>query len=294
MSIKTLLTRILNWIGLVDDYIVERGTDGGWIYEKWNSGIAKAWFHEAFDPALTPSFTRQADGCYSSTSGWSNHTITLPANLFTSVKYANCDVESNTYVVSCIPSIGVNAMNIRAWTNFAASPKIVGTAMEVVGTWKNRGGCLKALFSRLSAIFARGWQYVFKGITGPNHKCFKSRLYSGARHERNLDISKVEQWHCGMLGSLERVSEFYPFLGRDVYMRLNECKFPDRPIHCDSVCHVFKFRRRFSRSVQRWFGYSVSSSYPTWARFKRKRHNFQRADFSKRTLEITPDRGCFA
>lgn len=158
MSIKTLLTRILNWVGLVDDYIVERGTDGGWIYEKWNSGIAKAWFHEAFDPALTPSFTRQADGCYSSTSGWSNHTITLPANLFTSVKYANCDVESNTYIVSCIPNIGVNAMNIRAWTNFATSPKIMGTAMEVVGTWKNLGGVLKSpifkAFSRFKGVFA--------------------------------------------------------------------------------------------------------------------------------------------
>lgn len=43
MSIKALLTRILNWIGLIDDYIVEQGTSGIWTYRKWNSGVAECW-----------------------------------------------------------------------------------------------------------------------------------------------------------------------------------------------------------------------------------------------------------
>ena len=43
MSIKTLLTRVLNWIGLIDDYVVEQGTSGIWTYRKRNSGVAECW-----------------------------------------------------------------------------------------------------------------------------------------------------------------------------------------------------------------------------------------------------------
>lgn len=283
MSIKEWMTRVMEkFKDLSTDYVIEQGTSNSWNYTKWNSGRMEAVIHmtnATYDSYATINGLRRS---------LLNNLPTLPA--FTSIEYVNAGgANSGAWPVATFSGLAVSV-----W-NYVVSGTVVcnNISVEVKGRWKS-GGVVKALFSRLSAIFARGWQYVFKGITGPNHKCFKSRLYSGARHERNLDISKVEQWHCGMLGSLERVSEFYPFLGRDVYMRLNECKFPGRPIHCDSVCHVFKFRRRFSRSVQRWFGYSVSSSYPTRARFKRKRRNFQRADCSKRALEIVSERGCFA
>lgn len=38
---KKLFTKLLN--ALKADYIVEQGTDGNWIYRKWNSGIAECW-----------------------------------------------------------------------------------------------------------------------------------------------------------------------------------------------------------------------------------------------------------
>ena len=59
MSIKTLLTRILNWIGLVDDYVVGQGTismgsgstNYTWTYRRWNSGIAECWMTYMFTTA---------------------------------------------------------------------------------------------------------------------------------------------------------------------------------------------------------------------------------------------------
>lgn len=42
LDVKALLTKVLE--ALKVDYIVEQGTDGGWTYRKWNSGIAECWY----------------------------------------------------------------------------------------------------------------------------------------------------------------------------------------------------------------------------------------------------------
>lgn len=41
LDVKKLLTKILDTIKT--DYIVEKGTSGGWTYRKWNSGVAECW-----------------------------------------------------------------------------------------------------------------------------------------------------------------------------------------------------------------------------------------------------------
>lgn len=44
VSIITLIKKVLQRLKLIDDFVVETGTDGIWTYRKWNSGIAECWY----------------------------------------------------------------------------------------------------------------------------------------------------------------------------------------------------------------------------------------------------------
>ena len=45
VSIITLIKKVLQRLKVIDDFVVEQGTSsGGWLYRKWNSGIAECWY----------------------------------------------------------------------------------------------------------------------------------------------------------------------------------------------------------------------------------------------------------
>lgn len=43
MNIKNILKNIMYKLGLIADYVTERGSSGIWTYEKWRSGKAVCW-----------------------------------------------------------------------------------------------------------------------------------------------------------------------------------------------------------------------------------------------------------
>lgn len=120
-------------VGDIEDYIVEQGTSGNWTYEKWNSGICKAWYYESFN--FQPSFTQKATGIYSH-EDWTSREITLPSGLFTSVRYANANINTNSYVHIGVPAYSNVGIVVRLWMDLATSPKLQGLCAEVVGRWK--------------------------------------------------------------------------------------------------------------------------------------------------------------
>ena len=121
------------WVDEAADYVVEHGTSGHWTYEKWNSGVCKAWYYESFN--YQPSFTQQATGIYSH-SDWTSRTINLPSGLFSTVTGAHANIITNSYVHIGVPAYSTVAVAVRVWMDLATSPKLQGLNIEVVGTWK--------------------------------------------------------------------------------------------------------------------------------------------------------------
>lgn len=116
------------------DYIVEQGTDGDWTYRKWNSGIAECWCRVV--GSWSVNFTSQGNNIYSA-SGWTAQSKALPTSLFTTVKYANVNVESSGYTNSQQSSLSTSAVVFRAWNTYAASGMtIYAYSLYVKGTWK--------------------------------------------------------------------------------------------------------------------------------------------------------------
>lgn len=130
----------VNWDGTIEmnnvpmmDYVVEHGTSGYWTYEKWNSGICKAWYFESLN--VQPSFVQIATGIYSNDE-WASKSVSLPSGLFTVVTYANANITSNTYVHSGVPTYNNTVIVVRLWMDLATSPKLSGLGIEAIGKWK--------------------------------------------------------------------------------------------------------------------------------------------------------------
>ena len=78
-SIKTNNLTIGN--NIMDDFVIDRGTNGIWTYRKWNSGVKECWgsINQAYN------FSRQAtspSGFYTQNNNGTSQT--LPSGLFTS------------------------------------------------------------------------------------------------------------------------------------------------------------------------------------------------------------------
>lgn len=54
MRLFNILLSLAQKVGAIDDYVVETGTSGVWQYQKWNSGIMKAWIIEDLENSTTP------------------------------------------------------------------------------------------------------------------------------------------------------------------------------------------------------------------------------------------------
>ena len=111
------------------DYVVERGTSSGWHYEKWNSGVVKAWKR-----TTSSNLGVAQDG---GVNGWYYriYTIALPSGMFKTITSAMCN---------CHWGSGISFASARnvTTTSFEAvylSNQKGGAGTfwhEVIGTWK--------------------------------------------------------------------------------------------------------------------------------------------------------------
>ena len=111
------------------DYVVERGTSSSWNYEKWNSGIVKAW-----KQTTSSNLGATQDG---GVNGWYYriYTIALPSGMFKTITSAMCNCHWGTGISFA------SARNVTT-TSFEAvylSNQNGGAGTfwhEVIGTWK--------------------------------------------------------------------------------------------------------------------------------------------------------------
>ena len=111
------------------DYVVKRGTSSGWHYEKWNSGVVKAW-----KQTTSSNLGATQDG---GVNGWYYriYTIALPSGMFKTITSAMCN---------CHWGNGISFASARnvTTTSFEAvylSNQNGGAGTfwhEVIGTWK--------------------------------------------------------------------------------------------------------------------------------------------------------------
>ena len=111
------------------DYVVERGTSSSWHYEKWNSGVVKAW-----KQTTSSNLGAAQDG---GVNGWYYriYTIALPSGMFKTITSAMCNCHWGTGISFA------SARNVTT-TSFEAvylSNQNGGAGTfwhEVIGTWK--------------------------------------------------------------------------------------------------------------------------------------------------------------
>lgn len=111
------------------DYVVERGTSSGWNYEKWNSGVVKAW-----KQTTSSNLGAAQDG---GVNGWYYriYTMALPSGMFKTITSAMCNCKWGTGISFA------SARNVTT-TSFEAvylSNQNGGAGTfwhEVIGTWK--------------------------------------------------------------------------------------------------------------------------------------------------------------
>ena len=111
------------------DYVVERGTSSGWHYEKWNSGVVKAW-RETTSSNLGAAQDGGVNGWY-----YRIYTMALPSGMFKTITSAMCNCRWGTGISFA------SARNVTT-TSFEAvylSNQNGGAGTfwhEVIGTWK--------------------------------------------------------------------------------------------------------------------------------------------------------------
>ena len=111
------------------DYVVERGTSSGWHYEKWNSGVVKAW-RQTTSSNLGASQDGGVNGWY-----YRIYTINLPSGMFKTITSAMCNCKwgsgisfasARNVTTSSFEAVYLSNQNGGAGTFWH----------EVIGTWK--------------------------------------------------------------------------------------------------------------------------------------------------------------
>ena len=111
------------------DYVIERGTSSGWHYEKWNSGVVKAW-RETTSSNLGATQDGGVNGWY-----YRIYTMNLPSGMFKTITSAMCNCKWGNGISFA------SARNVTT-TSFEAvylSNQNGGAGTfwhEVIGTWK--------------------------------------------------------------------------------------------------------------------------------------------------------------
>lgn len=114
------------------DYIVEQGTTGKWYYEKYNSGILKAWYNSG--STTTTCATSSGNGWYRNSS---TYTISTSALGLISTQFCTVTVDASlAYVVSSV--VACNPTQIEYYVGHLGSYSNVTSWIyaEIVGRWK--------------------------------------------------------------------------------------------------------------------------------------------------------------
>ena len=143
-SVIQCLKDIAYKLGLIADYVVETGTSGIWVYQKFHSGIVKLWGKKTYtNLAISTSY---ANSHYRATLA-----ISFPFTL-TSVDYGNVNVAGQGIDWASFKPIDNTKFNFY-WCNAASYTVTTGQAtFHVIGKWKQLGGVVRHLIWR--------WSYV--------------------------------------------------------------------------------------------------------------------------------------
>ncbi len=113
----------------IKDYVVEQGTNDGFIYRKWNSGILEQYGTKSFD---TLAMTNSYDNAYFVSTD--------------SISFATAFVEKPTVILTpCIQTAIINALAATIgktsfvgylWGNTSKTLKNVSINISAIGRWK--------------------------------------------------------------------------------------------------------------------------------------------------------------
>ena len=134
MRLFNLLKKAFYKLGLISDFVVERGTSGIWTYRKWNSGVAECWGRITQNPSsgvigniVVPTFFIKK----------------LP-HVFISYNYSGPDgvgfgqvqVYGKDYTHADTPPFGFHIYVRQQTGGVVATSNAGGTDAYVIGTWK--------------------------------------------------------------------------------------------------------------------------------------------------------------
>lgn len=114
------------------DHVIETGTSGDWTYQKWSSGLLKAWYSESKSFAAT---TSSGNGWFR-TSG--QQIITIPSDLgFTSVTYGSVSITgiAQAYWFASVTTFSTSQLLYYA-VHLGSTTQTGYARAEVVGRWK--------------------------------------------------------------------------------------------------------------------------------------------------------------
>lgn len=110
------------------DFVVSRGKNDIWTWEKWNSGIVKCW---GLSGEKTYTFTGDGPVYHGQTVHSYNYPLTL-----TEVASVSADIVSEGYVVPVILSVS-DGLRVSAVRLYGGSTSVAGRyAFRVLGRWK--------------------------------------------------------------------------------------------------------------------------------------------------------------
>lgn len=126
------LTNILNEVlppkQEIVDYVVEQGTNGGWTYRKWDSGMIEGWYAQ--------NVTVAVDNAYGY-AYYHDYPTTVPyPTMFISHKTINTGWIGGNNLIRIIP-LGKNGNYLRIYSVAPYNATVSGTlCIYMMGAWK--------------------------------------------------------------------------------------------------------------------------------------------------------------
>lgn len=135
VKLKDILDKLYEKLGLIDDYIVERGTRDGWRYVRYNSGRTRLFYKQTW---TVTSWKKWMSMFYSN----SSPNLQIPAGLVTSIDNLNIQCTAAGVDAWGITANGGSAFVRNVPPSYLVRPDVKttnNTATRFVtleGTWK--------------------------------------------------------------------------------------------------------------------------------------------------------------
>lgn len=112
-----------------EDYVVEEGTSGDWIYRKWNSGVAECWRTIA-DNRPSTAFSATGSVYYRNVTG-----ISFPSGLFTARPKVVVNADFGNVGAASATSVSATGFTITE-LSAVSTARAVTLDIYAVGTWR--------------------------------------------------------------------------------------------------------------------------------------------------------------